>query len=81
MIKSEYIIYSKVDCSSCTKALDLLKKYDKEYMYLILDVNFTLQDLFKLCPKPPRSFPVILKDGLHLGGLKELREHLGENNG
>jgi len=76
-MNSEYTIYSKLNCQSCEKAKDLVKSKGLEYTYMTLDVHFTLQELFAVCDKPPRSFPQVFVDGKLLGGLKELREHLG----
>ena len=75
-MKKEYLLYSKLNCPSCEQAKDLVKSKGLEYTYMTLDVHFTLQELFAVCDKPPRSFPQVFVDGKLLGGLKELREHL-----
>lgn len=75
--KDEYSLYSKPDCNACIVAEQLLKSNNKEYTKLLLDVHFNITELFAVCPTPPRSFPVLLKGGKYLGGLKELKAELG----
>ena len=76
-----YEIYSKVDCSNCDIAKRLLVEENLEHVTKILDVHFTREDIYKVAPLSHRTFPVIIKDGVYLGGLRQLREDIEEGSG
>lgn len=66
-------IYSKPSCSQCDQAKMLLKMKGIDFNFKMLDVDFTLNDLKNLAPTA-KTFPVIFKEDVYLGGLKELKE-------
>ena len=55
-------IYSKHDCPNCTKLKAILQTKNITYNELILDTDFTREDLIKLNPLA-RSFPQMLHEG------------------
>lgn len=68
-----YIIYSKENCGSCTQAKQLLEIKQQEFTYKILNIDYSLSDFMKVAPKTHKSFPLIFKDDIYLGGLPELK--------
>ncbi len=67
-----YEIYSKVDCPNCDKAKRVLVQEGAEHRVKILQVHFTIEDLYQIAPRSHRSFPMITKHGEYLGGIQEL---------
>lgn len=70
-----YTVYSKEDCSQCVMTETLLSMKHLKYEIKKLGVDYSREDLLELVPTA-RSFPVIFKDGVYLGGLKELKDSL-----
>lgn len=71
-------IYTKPNCSYCTRAKKLLELNKIIYNEQKLDVHFTREHLKELFPTA-KTFPVIVLDGYHIGGAKELEQYLVEN--
>ena len=67
-----YEIYSKIDCPNCDKAKRILVQEGYEHRVKILDVHFSIADLYQIAPRSHRSFPMITKQGVYLGGVEEL---------
>lgn len=70
-----YTIYSKDKCPQCDAAKMLLVIKGIDHEVLKLDVDFTREEFVELFPKA-RTFPMITKDGEHVGGLQDLKEIL-----
>jgi len=71
------IIYSKPDCSECTKAKMLLSSRGINYRELKLNEDFTRETLIDMFPSA-RSFPIIVVDNFNIGGYNSLQTMLSE---
>lgn len=71
-----YQVYSKPNCPACDKAKLLLESKGIDYELKVVDVDFTVDDLYKIAPRSHRSYPMIALDGKYLGGFKQLEETL-----
>jgi len=84
MMKKEYMwmpiieVYSKDNCSSCTRAKGLLDRMKLKYEVKQLDVDFTREQLFELAPTA-RTYPQIFIDGEPIGGYEALTSFVNEN--
>ena len=60
-------VYSKPACPTCDSAKMQLTSAGIEHQVKVLDVDYDVSDLIDLClasgSAPPRSFPVLEKDG------------------
>ena len=71
-------IYSKQNCTYCTKAEYLAKKIvensdsDHTYEKFMLNEHFTIEELVQLFPKA-QTFPQITIDKIKIGGYQELK--------
>lgn len=72
----KYTIYGKTGCSACIQAKQLLESKQAEYEYVLLGLNYSLDEFYSIAPKTHRAFPMIAVDGKYLGGLIELKEVL-----
>lgn len=72
-----YTVYGKVDCPQCETAKHLLEKSGCSYTYLQLDKDYTKEDLLGI-DHSIRYLPVVVVSGHFIGGLVQLRNHLGE---
>jgi len=70
-------IYSKDDCVFCTKAKALLKENGKEFFDYKLGEDFTRETLLSKFPEA-KTFPVIVIDGMNIGGYDQLLKQLQE---
>ena len=70
-----YTIYSKKGCSYCTAAANLLDIEKKTYKYLVLDKDFTMDELLEKAPNA-RTFPQIFLDDTLIGGYSDLVDSL-----
>lgn len=69
-------LYSKQNCTQCEQAKILLKMKGVDVDILMLDVDYTLEDVKAVAPNQ-RTFPVIVgSDNTLIGGLSELKEYL-----
>ena len=72
-----YTIYSKPNCSFCLQAKDLLTMEQLPFEYKQLGTNYSLQEFMELFPNA-RTFPMIVKDGVLVGGFSDLVEYLNQ---
>lgn len=74
---TNYTIYSKSGCPSCSKAKTLLKNEEVLLIdcdeYLIEDKEYFLSFMKIIIGKEYRMFPMIFKDGKFIGGFSELK--------
>jgi len=70
-------VYSKTSCSNCDKAKQLLKVHGKDYLEYKLDEDFSREILLSKFPEA-KTFPVIVIDGMNIGGYDQLIQHLNE---
>lgn len=71
-------IYTKENCSFCTKAKMLLTNRGMSYNEMKLNEDFTKENLLELYPNV-MTFPVIVIDGFNIGGFTELNKVLSES--
>jgi glutaredoxin len=80
-----FIVFSKPNCPYCDQAKALLKSKDLAFTEVMLDVGqpkeygnyVTREFLFDQFPDL-RTMPLILKDGVRVGGFTELKKLLSE---
>ena len=65
------IVYSKQDCVFCSKAIELLRKKQIEFMELKLNHDFDRDELLIRFPDA-RTFPIITIDNEFIGGYTDL---------
>ena len=70
-----YTIYSKPNCSFCLQAKQLLEMEQLPFEYLQLGTHYSLDELMTLFPNA-KSLPMIVKDGVLVGGYHDLVESL-----
>ena len=68
-------IWSKPNCIFCDKSFNLCKLKNLEYEKLMIDVDYTREELIEKFPNA-RTFPQITMDGAYIGGFTELDAHL-----
>lgn len=77
-----YTIYGKQGCKFCTMAKELLDNKEIRYKYLLLDEDYTREELAMICqPIIPRTLPQIFKHNDnalddYIGGFTELKKSL-----
>lgn len=72
-------VYTKENCSYCTKAKMILANKGINYIELKLNEDFTRESLLQLFPSV-KTFPVIVVNGFNIGGCDELQMVLNEEN-
>jgi glutaredoxin len=70
-------IYTKNDCSFCVNAKTLLSSKGINYKEYKLNEDFTREGLLDLFPTA-KTYPVIVVDGMNIGGYTELNKMLNE---
>ena len=70
-------VYSKDNCSYCTKAINLLETTDLEVTEMKLDKDFSRDEILEWFPDA-RTFPIITLDNQWIGGYNELVEVVDE---
>ena len=70
-----YTIYSKPNCGYCLQAKQLLEMEQLPFEYKQLGTHYSLDELMTLAPNA-KSFPMIVKDGVLVGGYNDLCEYL-----
>ena len=65
-------IYSKPACPFCVQAKILAEQKGYEYIYKMLDEDFTREELMEKFPTA-RTFPQIVVDGTSIGGFTEFK--------
>lgn len=75
------IVYSQLYCTACVKAKTMLANsgYEVEERIIGQGGIWTKEQLLAAVPNA-RSVPQIFINDLYIGGLKELREYLDDND-
>ena len=68
-------VYSKDGCGYCTAAVNLLRSSSIKFTEQKLGIHFTREMLLEKFPSA-KSFPVIVVDGMYIGGYNELTEEV-----
>ena len=71
-------IYSKLNCTYCSKAKVMLDNLGIEYTEKKLEEFDTVDDMFKDIGRKVRTMPAIKIDGELIGGYHQLVEHLDD---
>ena len=73
-----YTILSKANCPQCQQAELMAKAKGVEYEKKMLDVDYDMEYLKEVLKDAPhvKTFPIILKNGELLGGIKEFQEEI-----
>jgi glutaredoxin len=66
-------VYSKDNCSYCISAIGLLNTAGLNYKEHKLGIHFTREMLLERFPTA-KTFPVIVVDGMYIGGYNELKK-------
>lgn len=74
MNQEGYVVFGKKNCAGCDQAKSLLDSKGLGYQYIDVMLSKEAQALFR--EKGFRSVPQIYKDGIHLGGVEELKDDL-----
>jgi len=70
-------IYSKDSCPFCVKAINLLETTDLEFEEYKLNKHFSRDEILEWYPEA-RSFPIVVLDGMFVGGYEQLTEVVDE---
>jgi|TARA_R100001509_G_C4769835_1_gene182634 glutaredoxin len=70
-------IFTKDNCSWCTKAKEILKENNIKYKEHNIDEDYTSKMVLKALRL--KTVPQIWNDDLHLGGYRQLESWIGEN--
>ena len=71
------VLYSREDCSYCTRAKMILATRNIPYKELKLNEDYTKEHLLELYPSVT-TFPVVVVDGFNIGGFTELAKMITE---
>ena len=73
-----YTILSKANCPQCQQAELMAKAKGIDYVKKMLDVDYDMEYLKGILKDAPqyKTFPIILKNGELLGGIKEFQEEI-----
>ena len=74
----EIIIYSKQNCTFCTKAKNLVKKLGLEYTEKKMEDFESTEAMLEDIGKQVRTMPQIKIDGKLIGGYNQLVEHFAD---
>ena len=70
-------IYGSKDCRFCVKAKEILERHHKEYTFIDVTENDNVFAAFsKKFPNVNRVPQILLDDGFHVGGYRELERWL-----
>lgn len=72
-------LYSKENCGYCSAAVNLLNSKGVRFAEQKLGIHFTREMLLERFPHA-KTFPVIVVDGMHIGGYNELSEELNKKS-
>ena len=70
-------VYSKDGCPNCVKAKQLLNTHGKVFSEYKLNEDFTRDILLSKFPEA-KTFPVIVVDGMNIGGYDQLFQYITE---
>jgi glutaredoxin len=73
----QYKIYSKDNCTYCSKAKYLLNSYGRPYQEIKIGEDISLDDFRVLFPDA-KTVPQILLDDKYIGGYTQLEAHCKE---
>jgi glutaredoxin len=68
----DVVVYSKNNCVFCDRARMILQRKNISFREMKLDEDFTREHLLEMFPDA-RTFPVILLDGMYIGGYDQLQ--------
>jgi glutaredoxin len=68
-------VYSKPNCPDCTRAKSLLTSKGIEFNEYVIGVDADRDTLVERFPQA-RTAPIIVVDGMFLGGLQQLNENI-----
>lgn len=71
-------VYSKPNCSYCTRAKTLLRGQNIDYNEVMLGVDIPLESAKELFPEA-RTAPIIVVEGVYIGGYDQLVKYLAES--
>jgi len=74
----EIVIYSKQNCTFCTKAKNLVKKLGLEYTEKKMEDFESTEAMLEDIGKQVRTMPQIKIDGKLIGGYNQLVEHFAD---
>ena len=72
-------MYSKDGCNYCMAAARLMMQKGIQFTVQELNIHFTREMLLEKFPDA-RTFPVIVVDGMYIGGYNELNEEINKLN-
>lgn len=70
-------IYSKPSCIWCSRAKDFLDKKAFGYRDYLIGSNISREEVIEMFPQA-RTVPIIVVDGVWIGGYDQLVDLLGE---
>ena len=68
-------LYTKSNCASCVKAKALLNIRDVAYSETVIGEGILREDFMALFPEQ-KTVPLIIIDGVKVGGYEQLRDYL-----
>lgn len=71
------VVWSKLNCSHCDQAKNLLMQHGIEFEERRLEEGWTKEQLLEAVPNA-RTMPQIFIDNVLIGGYQELRAKLGK---
>ena len=74
----EIVIYSKLNCTFCTKAKNLVKKLGLEYTEKKMEDFESTEAMLEDIGKQVRTMPQIKIDDKLIGGYNQLVEHFAD---
>ena len=78
-MSNKIIIYSKPNCTYCTKSKHLIKSLGFGYEEKMFGKDFkTPEQLFEAIGKQVRTMPQIVIEDKHIGGYNELIEYFAD---
>jgi glutaredoxin 3 len=72
-------IYGKTNCVHCDNAKSLLDRMNVPYEYTLVETPEAKQMLFEAVSPHIRTVPVVVVDGVWIGGYTELYSYINEN--
>lgn len=68
-------IYSKPNCNYCDRAKSLLQNAGLQYQEIMIGVEIDRESILEQFPQA-RTAPVVVVDGMYIGGFTQLAEHV-----
>jgi glutaredoxin 3 len=75
-LNDKIVVYSKFDCSWCTKTKALLEKYNLEYEEFKIGKDLSREDFFNIVGPNVKTVPQIYINGIRIGGYESLVDYL-----